>query len=190
MNILLATKNKNKFEEISKIFDESGNFHRLVYKEELIDVVEDGKTILENAKKKALEVHQEYKLPVIADDSGLFVDSLNGLPGLRSKRFAGEQATDQENIDKLLKSLTEQDYKAAYFKTVLYFYDGTDEIYTEGTLKGEITHSQRGLNGFGYDSVFEYENKTLAELTSLEKNKISHRRIAAEKLIGILNEKI
>src|SRR6056300_828916 len=78
MNILLATKNKNKFEEISKIFDESGNFHRLVYKEELIDVVEDGKTILENAKKKAFEVHQEYKLPVIADDSGLFVDSLNG----------------------------------------------------------------------------------------------------------------
>ena len=190
MKILLATKNKNKFEEISKILHDTGNFHQAVFKDNLIDVIEDRNTILENAKKKAFEVYDKYKLPVISDDSGLFVDCLNGLPGLRSKRYAGGNASDQENIDKLLKNLNKENKNSAYFQTVLYFFDGTNEITTEGTLEGRITHMQRGKNGFGYDSIFEYGDKTLAELTSPEKNKISHRRIATEKLIGILNEDI
>ena len=190
MKILLATKNRNKFNEISKILLETGNFHQAVFKDNLIDVDEDGNTILENAKKKAFEVYEEYKIPVISDDSGLFVDSLDGLPGLRSKRYAGGNASDQENIDKLLKNLNKEDDNSAYFMTVLYFYDGKNEITTEGTLVGRITHMQRGKNGFGYDSIFEYGDKTLAELTSAEKNEISHRRIATEKLIGIINEDI
>ena len=88
MNILLATKNVNKHKEISKIFKDSGNFHKAIYKEDLIEVVEDKNTILENAQKKAFEIYNHYQIPVISDDSGLFVNSLNGMPGLRSKRYA------------------------------------------------------------------------------------------------------
>ena len=100
MNILLATKNVNKHKEISKIFKDSGNFHKAIYKEDLIEVAEDKNTILENAQKKAFEIYNHYQIPVISDDSGLFVNSLNGMPGLRSKRYAGENASDLENIEK------------------------------------------------------------------------------------------
>ena len=190
MNILLATKNVNKHKEISTIFKDSGNFHKTIYKEDLIEVVEDKNTILENAQKKAFEIYNHYQIPVISDDSGLFVNSLNGMPGLRSKRYAGENASDLENIEKLLTNLSEKKDRSAHFQTVLFFYDGKTEITTEGTLEGVITQKPRGLNGFGYDSIFEHDSKTLAELTSLEKNNISHRKIAANKMIGILNEKI
>ena len=190
MNILLATKNNHKHSEISEIFNNTGNIHQAIYKKDLISVVEDKDTILENAKKKAHEVYEYYNLPVISDDSGLFVNSLGGLPGLHSARYAGENASDQQNVDKLLDSLTGIENRSAYFQTILYFYDGINELSTEGILKGSITHRQRGENGFGYDSVFEYENKTLAELSPTEKNSISHRKIATVKLVGILNEKI
>lgn len=190
MNILLATKNVNKHKEISKIFKDSGNFHKAIYKEDLIEVAEDKNTILENAQKKAFEIYNHYQIPVISDDSGLFVNSLNGMPGLRSKRYAGENASDLENIEKLLTNLFGKKDRSAHFQTVLYFYDGKTEITTEGILKGVITQKPRGINGFGYDSIFEHDSKTLAELTSVEKNNISHRKIAANKMIGILNEKI
>ena len=190
MNILLATKNVNKHKEISKIFKDSGNFHKAIYKEDLIEVVEDKNTILENAQKKAFEIYNHYQIPVISDDSGLFVNSLNGMPGLRSKRYAGENASDIENIEMLLTNLSEKKDRSAHFQTVLYFYDGKTEITTEGILEGVITQKPRGVNGFGYDSIFEYDSKTLAELTSVEKNNISHRKIAVNKMIGILNEKI
>ena len=184
MKILLATKNRNKFNEISKILLETGNFHQAVFKDNLIDVDEDGNTILENAKKKAFEVYEEYKIPVISDDSGLFVDSLDGLPGLRSKRYAGGNASDQENIDKLLKNLNKENDNSAYFKTVLYFYDGKNEITTEGTLVGRITHMQRGKNGFGYDSIFIPDNKTktFGQMSKSKKIKMDHRFIAFKKL--------
>jgi XTP/dITP diphosphohydrolase len=181
MNILLATKNINKHREISKILKDTGNFHQAIYKEDLLDVVEDKNTILENAQKKAHE---------ISDDSGLFVNSLDGMPGLHSKRYAGENATDLQNIDKLLANLIEEEDRSAYFQTVLYFYDGVTEISTDGILEGIITKKPRGTNGFGYDSIFENKGKTLAELSSEEKNSISHRKIATNKMIGILNEKI
>ena len=182
MNILLATKNINKYREISKIFTDTGNFHHTVYKKDLIDVIEDKDTILENAQKKAHEIYDYYKVPVVSDDSGLFVNVLNGMPGIRSKRYAGENAADQENIEKLLTNLSRKQDRSAYFKTVLYFYDGKNEISTEGILEGLITKDQRGVNGFGYDSIFEYGSKTLAELTSEEKNKISHRAKALNEL--------
>lgn len=190
MNILLATKNINKHKEISKIFKDTGGYHQAIYHEDLINVEEDKDTILENAQKKAYEIYNHYQVPVIADDSGLFVTSLNGMPGLRSKRYAGENATDQENIELLLSNLSGIEERSGYFQTVLYFYDGTKEISTEGILEGVITEEQRGTNGFGYDSIFEHDNKTLAELTPEKKNKISHRKIATNKMIGILNETI
>ena len=143
MNILLATKNINKHREISKILKDTGNFHQAIYKEDLLDVVEDKNTILENAQKKAHEIYDHYQVPVISDDSGLFVNSLYGMPGLHSKRYAGENATDLQNIDKLLANLIEEEDRSAYFQTVLYFYDGVTEISTDGILEGMITKKPR-----------------------------------------------
>ena len=176
--------------------------------QDLIEVEEDKETIFDNAKKKAIEVYKEYQKPVIADDSGLFVNSLNGKPGVKSARYAGEQATDQNNIEKLLKEMENKKNRIASFKTVLFFYDGEKEISTEGILEGEITFEPRGDNGFGYDPVFETTPplywrpvtveqalkemmpKTLAELSLDQKTKISHRKNACIKMVELLNEKL
>ena len=190
MEILLATKNKNKFIELKNIFDQSNSEHELLFYPDLIEVEEDKETIFDNAKKKAIEVYKEYEKPVISDDSGLFVNSLDGEPGVKSARYAGEQATDQDNIEKLIKELTNEENRSASFKTVLFFYDGEKEITTEGILDGEITFEPRGDNGFGYDPVFEYKDKTLAELSLNEKTEISHRNIACIKMVELLNEKL
>jgi len=111
MEILLATKNKNKFIELKNIFDQSNSEHELLFYQDLIEVEEDKETIFDNAKKKAIEVYKEYEKPVISDDSGLFVDSLNGEPGVKSARYAGEQATDQDNIEKLITKNTKKNNK-------------------------------------------------------------------------------
>jgi|TARA_B100000287_G_scaffold146675_1_gene138420 XTP/dITP diphosphohydrolase len=191
MEIILATKNKNKFIEIKAIFDKSDSKHEIIYYPDLIDVIEDKETILENAKKKALEVFDKYQRPVIADDSGLFVKALNGHPGVKSARYAGEEANDQDNINKLLKELENEDNRSASFKTILFFYDGKNEITAEGDLNGDITLKSRGDNGFGYDPVFQVQDgRTLAELTLDEKSEISHRRVACIKMIELLNEEI
>ncbi len=175
MEIILATKNKNKFIEIKAIFDKSDSKHEIIYYPDLIDVIEDKETILENAKKKALEVFDKYQRPVIADDSGLFVKALNGHPGVKSARFAGEEANDQDNINKLLKELENEDNRSASFKTILFFYDGKNEITAEGDLNGDITLKSRGDNGFGYDPVFQVQDgRTLAELTLDEKIEIEY----------------
>ncbi len=190
MEILLATKNKNKYIELKNIFDQSNSQHELLFYSDLIEVVEDKETIFENAKKKATEVYKEYQKPVIADDSGLFVNSLNGQPGVKSARYAGDQASDEDNIKKLLDELENEENRGAYFKTVLYFYDGSNELTSEGILDGQIKFERRGNNGFGYDPIFEYEDKTLAELSLNEKTNISHRNIACIKMVELLNEKI
>tara|TARA_X000000368_G_C22987028_1_gene692630 strand:- start:706 stop:1332 length:627 start_codon:yes stop_codon:yes gene_type:complete len=208
MEILLATKNNNKFIELKKIFDQSNSQHELLFYPDLIEVVEDKETIFENAKKKAIEVYKEYQKPIIADDSGLFVKSLNGQPGVKSARYAGDQANDEDNIEKLLYELENEENRVAYFKTILFFYDGEKEITTEGILEGEITFEPRGDNGFGYDPVFETDPpvygrpvtteqalkemmpKTLAELSLDQKTKISHRKNACIKMVELLNEKI
>ena len=190
MEILLATKNKNKFIELKNIFDQSNSEHELLFYQDLIEVEEDKETIFDNAKKKAIEVHKEYQKPVISDDSGLFVDSLNGEPGVKSARYAGEQATDQDNIEKLITKLTNEENRSASFKTVLFFYDGVKEISTEGVLDGEITLEPRGDNGFGYDPVFQHQERTLAELSLDEKTEISHRKIACIKMVELLNEEL
>ena len=114
MEIILATKNKNKFIEIKAIFDKSDSKHEIIYYPDLIDVIEDKETILENAKKKALEVFDKYQRPVIADDSGLFVKALNGHPGVKSARYAGEEANDQDNINKLIGNADDSIFNYKY----------------------------------------------------------------------------
>ena len=188
MEILLASNNKNKHKELSKIFQESGSKHTLIVNKDIPDVIEDKNTIEENAKKKAEECYEIFKSPIISDDSGLFVDALDGLPGVHSKRYAGLNSTDVENNQKLISELKTADNLSAFFKTVLCYFDGLNFLTSEGALKGNIILDPRGKNGFGYDPIFDVNGKTLAEMTLEEKSNISHRKIAAVKLVEMLNE--
>lgn len=188
LDIVLATKNKGKVKEIKKYFsDLSINFislHELNFNEE---IVENGKTFCENALIKARFITNKYNKTTIADDSGLVVDYLNGAPGIYSARYSGENATDKQNIDKLLNQLEGVEYSKRTAKFIcsiaLVFPEGNDLV-VEGECKGIIINTPRGENGFGYDPVFfvpEY-NKTMAEMDAELKNKISHRAKALEKL--------
>ncbi|EIW00601.1 non-canonical purine NTP pyrophosphatase, rdgB/HAM1 family [Thermoanaerobacter siderophilus SR4] len=150
------------------------------------DIEETGNTIEENALIKARFLKEKVEGIVIADDTGLFVEHLNGQPGVYSARFAGENATYEDNNKKLLKLLEGVPYekRKAYFKTVIAVVEREKETLLEGKLEGHILDHPRGKNGFGYDPVFYVDNlgKSLAELTMEEKNKISHRADALMKL--------
>ncbi len=189
MQIILASQNKNKLKELSTVFQKKLSKHSLVFPYKVLNVIEDKETIKENAEKKALEYFKFYDLPVIADDSGLFVEALNGAPGVHSARFSGEDADDEKNNYKLLDLLQNNPNRSATFKTVLCFFDGKEFLYTLGELDGEILSSPRGKNGFGYDPIFEVNGKTLAEMTLEEKSEISHRKNATIKMVELLNEK-
>ena len=151
-------------------------------------IVEDKDTILGNAQKKSEEIFLRHDIPVLSDDSGLFVESLGNLPGVSTARYAGENASDQENIEKMLKNLSNEENRKAFFKTVIYFFDGETRLDTEGILNGQITTTPRGNNGFGYDPIFEIDGSTLAELSFEEKTDISHRKIAAKKMCDLLTD--
>ncbi|WAM32236.1 XTP/dITP diphosphatase [Caldicellulosiruptor naganoensis] len=192
--LLVATKNRGKAKEIKELI---GDFFDEVLTlsdfEGNINIIEDGKTFEENALKKAKTIYDLYRLPTLADDSGLEVDALGGRPGVYSARYAGENATDEERIKKLLEELRDVpcEKRGAQFVCVLTFIDENGRVYqTKGICRGKIGFEPRGKNGFGYDPVFIPEGSTLtfAELESEEKNRISHRAKAFEKLKRILGE--
>lgn len=186
--LFVATTNKGKLKEIAAILD--ATVDRLVSPAEfphLPPVIEDGATFEANAIKKARSAAQSTGLPAIADDSGLVVIGLNGRPGVHSARFAGEDATDTDNIRKLLDELAHNANvdRSAYFACViaLCLPDGQCKTFT-GRLDGIILDECRGGNGFGYDPIFLLSefNQTLAELALDAKNRISHRAQALTKL--------
>ena len=139
---------------------------------------------------KARTVHDRTGLPAIADDTGLEIDALDGAPGVYSARFAGLNPTYEDNVNKLLSVMENvpDDMRSARFRTVISFVDEIQELWTEGFIDGKITEFPRGNMGFGYDPVFYVPRleKTFAELSTDEKNKISHRGIALQKLRKIL----
>ncbi|WP_234945984.1 XTP/dITP diphosphatase [Caldanaerobius fijiensis] len=188
MKVLLVTKNQGKAIEMKKIMSDMDlELMDLTDLDIDIDVIEDGKTFEENALKKAYTYHKATGLPCIADDSGLEVDYLKGAPGVYTARYAGDSATDQENIMKLLREMESapEDQRNARFVCAIAFVlaDGT-AIITRGVCDGKIAHEMRGSNGFGYDPVFyvpEY-NMTFAELDDMVKNRISHRAKALEQM--------
>ena len=192
--IVLATKNKDKVKEIKAVFAElPAEILSLADFENLPDAVEDGKTFEENATIKAKFFAEKLNLACLADDSGLEVDALGGLPGIFSARFAGYHADDQTNNQKLLSELEKVDLteSKANYKCALSFIDvdGT-EIKTSGTVDGVIKKIPRGSGGFGYDPYFYIdETKTMAELTPAEKNSISHRGAAVRKMLPLLKER-
>lgn len=188
-NIVLSSGNKHKISEIKDILKDMP--FEIISKNDLgyedFDVVEDGITLEENAFKKAEELHKLVKGIVIADDTGLFVEALDGEPGVYSARYAGEPASDANNRALLLENLVgvPMEKRTAYFKTVIavVFEDGR-HMTAEGKVCGKIAFEERGQNGFGYDSLFIVEDteKTFAEMTEEEKNQISHRARALMNL--------
>ncbi len=179
MRIIAATGNKGKIKEIQKIFSPLG-FEVISQKEAGfdIDVEENGKTFGENAMIKARAIFELASDAVIADDSGLLVNALNGAPGVYSARYAGDDATDADRMNKLLKELEGVCDRSAKFVSalVLILKDGRTFTAT-GEVLGKITDRPYGENGFGYDPIFYSDElkKTFGEASELEKNEISHR---------------
>lgn len=188
--IVLATGNKGKIREFSGLLE--GVFGRIISLNDLEsppEVVEDGATFRENALKKARAIAAYSDRPALADDSGLVVDALDGRPGVYSARYAGEGATDRDNIAKLLTELGDIENRSARFVCVLALVtpDGS-EITADGMCEGVILSEPRGEGGFGYDPVFFLPElgKTMAELPPELKNRLSHRARACESLIKLL----
>jgi len=187
MKLLISSNNQDKIREIRSIFQLPGV--ELITLESFPDapiVEEDGNTLLENALKKASMLSKFTGLPTISDDTGLEVDALNGRPGVYSARFAGENASYDDNVEKMLRemqSVPEKD-RTARFRTVAVFYHPDLTIHEEGVLEGYILSLRRGRGGFGYDPIFYVpgKNKTLAEMSHDEKNAISHRGQAFSRL--------
>lgn len=176
--MIFASNNKGKIKEIKSIFNGS----EIISLKEAnvdIDVVEDADTFYGNALKKAKEIYELTNIPVIADDSGICIEALEEWPGVLTHRFAGEDATDEKRNQIMVEKIKNKLNKKAKVICILVYYDGINTVVGEGILNGNIVEP-RGSNGFGFDAIFELDSgKTLAELTSEEKNKISARYLAA-----------
>lgn len=185
MKIVLATSNKDKVREIKEILGKSVDIYTIDdFNIEKFEVDEDGETLKENAYKKSKSLYDILKIPTLADDTGLFVKSLNLKPGVYSHRYAGENPTYKDNRNKLLVELKESDNRDAYFKTSVCFIDkdGKD-YYFDGKIDGEISEKEYGDKDFGYDQIFRVKEikKTFGQMTDEEKNLYSHRSLALEK---------
>lgn len=188
--IVIATNNQGKQKEIKEILT---NYEIITLKEMncKIEVEENEKTFEGNAKKKAKEIAEILKMPVIADDSGLCIDCLNGWPGVYTARFLGENATQEQRNEKILEKMNgkKEDERKARVKCCMAYYDNEKFVIGKGEVEGKIAEYKRGDNGFGFDEIFELPNgKTYAQLTREEKNQISHRKLALEDLKEILQQ--
>ena len=180
MKIVIATHNKDKFKELYFGL-KSLNIELLSLDDfpEIGEIIEDGDTLEANALIKARTVYRLTSLPTISDDTGLSVDALNGAPGVYSARYAGENCTYLDNVNKMLSEMKNipEDKRGANFSTVMAYVDGKRELIAEGVVKGVISNKIKGIGGFGYDSIFYVHNKgkTFSEMTIEEKNSVSHR---------------
>jgi XTP/dITP diphosphohydrolase len=194
--LIFATNNMNKVAEIKSLLNNTVKILSLKEAGINIDIPEPFDTIEENAIEKSRVIYELTKIDCFAEDTGLQVRALNGEPGVRSARYAGDEnhfirknTLEEKNIDKLLDKLRDITDRSAQFKTVIsLMVKGKHDIF-EGLCKGTIIAERRGTNGFGYDSVFipDGSKKTFAEMDLWEKNIFSHRKKATEKLISHLN---
>jgi len=190
MDLVCASANSHKYSEMVQIL--SGVVNLIPRPSEIPDVVEDADTLQGNARLKATAVRLATGCAAVADDTGLEVDALGGAPGIFSARYAGENATDEENVSKLLKEMSEVagEGRSARFRTIalIAWEDGAETI-AEGVVEGIIAATPSGIGGFGYDSVFIPTfggGKTFAEMDDKEKNAISHRGAAFRALKELL----
>lgn len=190
MNYCLATNNKHKIEEMSVIMGSSFSFLSLEDIGCKEDLPETQDTLEGNALQKARFVFEHFHVPCFADDTGLEVEALNGEPGVYSARYAGPARDAEANMDLVLKRLTGKPNRNARFRTVIALIDDRGEHLFEGTVEGTITHEKRGSGGFGYDPIFQPFGYTqsFGEMPLAEKNLISHRARAVEKLCAYLRQ--
>lgn len=189
MNTLVfATNNSNKVTEVKSILNGKFNVLSLTEAGIKIDIPEPYNTLVENACEKARVIHKLINNDCFAEDTGLEVTALNGEPGVKSARYAGNNRSFENNIDKLLTNLTNIENREAQFRTVICLIIKGKEKLFEGICKGSIIAERKGASGFGYDAVFIPDGafKTFAEMSITEKNLFSHRRIAIEKLTVFL----
>ena len=189
MKICFATNNAHKLNEIQQLLPEGITLVSLQEIGCTEELREDQQTLEGNSHQKAEYVFHNYHFPCFADDTGLEVFALDGEPGVRSARYAGEGRNNEENIALLLKKLESCDDRHAQFRTVITLIIEGKVKQFEGTVKGEIIKEKVGGEGFGYDPVFKPEgyDKTFAQMTMAEKNMISHRGIAVRKLVDYLS---
>ncbi|MBQ6939653.1 MAG: non-canonical purine NTP diphosphatase [Muribaculaceae bacterium] len=186
--IVFATNNQHKLEEVRAMI---GDYFQILSLKDIDcneDIPENGMTFEENAISKARYIKDNYGYDCFADDSGLEVTALNNAPGVFSARYAGEPSNSQRNIEKLMHEMQGKEERSARFRTCIAYLAGDEERFFEGCVEGNIIDTLRGCNGFGYDPLFVpcgYD-VTFAEMSSEEKNKISHRAIAVQKLIEYL----
>ena len=186
--LIFATHNPNKLAEIKstvKTFELVGLKEMGIHE----DIAETGSTLEENALIKSRYIHQITGLSCFADDTGLEVDALHGRPGVFSARYAGEKAIAEDNIQKLLAEMKNQNNRTACFRTVISLILKGKEYFFEGEVKGEILHKKTGNDGFGYDPIFKPTgyDQSFAVMTMIQKNEISHRGVAVKKLLHFLS---
>lgn len=190
MKLIFATNNQHKVDEIRAVLP--SYFEILSLKEAGIDIdiPEPHDTLEENAREKAITIYHMTDTACFSEDTGLEVDALNGEPGVRSARYAGEDKSFQNNIDKVLARLKDQENREAQFRTVICLIVEGNIDFFEGICKGRIIAEQRGNGGFGYDPIFvpDGAEKTFAEMSMEEKARFSHRRKAVDKLVSYLNK--
>lgn len=189
--IIFASHNKGKIAEINTLLGPSFKVLGLNDIQFHEETEETGNTFEENAKLKADAVFKFIGKNCFADDSGLTIDALNGQPGVKSARYASEKASNEENISKVLEELIGKTPATARFSTCICLIWNGETFYFEGKAEGEIIEEKRGSNGFGYDSIFRPQNheRTFGEMSAEEKNQISHRKKAIQKMIDFLKEK-
>lgn len=188
--IIFATNNQNKVEEIRKVIGSIFSIQTLQEAGILIDIPEPYDTLQENASTKSKTIFELTHQNCFSEDTGLEVEALNGAPGVKSARYAGEGRNFQDNITKLLQNLINHTNRRARFRTVISLILNKQEYFFEGICEGEIITQQIGINGFGYDPIFKPldSNKTFAEMTIEEKNMYSHRKKATQQLIDFLSQ--
>jgi len=185
--LLIASNNLHKIKEISEILAPL-NIKILSLKDfpEFPDVEETGSTLEENSLLKAKEIYEKFKISTWADDTGLFVDALNGEPGVYSARYSGENATYASNCEKLLlnlKDINGKDRTATFTSVLCLYFNETEHYFFKGNVEGRIIKQAKGSNGFGYDPLFIPKGfaKTYAEMDDVKKNELSHRALALKK---------
>jgi XTP/dITP diphosphohydrolase len=190
--LVVATRNEHKLRELSEIL---GGLEIVALPEEVVLPPETGDTFAENAVVKARTAHAETGRPSIADDSGIAARALDGRPGVRSARYAGEDATDEENLALLLSELEGKEDRAVAYVCAIAYVDGDLERTFEARCEGVLAEEPRGTGGFGYDPAFvpvdtgPQDNRTMAELPREEKHALSHRGRAARLLAAFLEER-
>lgn len=189
--IVFATNNPHKLSEVRSILGKDVNVVSLSEIGCDDEIPETADTLKGNAELKALYVYEKYNIDCFADDTGLEIEILEGRPGVYSARYAGEPSNSQKNITKVLEEMAGKENRKAQFRTVICLIEGGIKTFFEGKIEGKIAEFLSGDNGFGYDPIFVPfgHDKCFAELSSLEKNKISHRALAVKHLTNYLKEK-